>query len=574
MTETRLVRAYEFGPFRFDVPNRLLIHAGAIVALKPKVLDTLLVLLENHGRVMTKQALMHALWPGRFVEEANLTQSIYALRVALNQRQERTAYVDTIPRRGYRFVGDVRIVAAEATLRTLAVLPFTSLRDDGTDESLAVGIADALITTLGNSGLVIVRPISASRRYLGSQIDPIDAARALVVDAVLDGSIQQSGDTIRVTARLIRATDGATLWAGRYHEAMTGIFEVQDSIADQITTALDVRRSGAADARLAKRYTTNVEAYQLYLNGRYHWNKSTEEGLRTAIAHFTRAIAIDPQFALAYVGTADTYTALDWYGVLSTRDSNPPAFAAAQEALRLDPELAEAHASLALARQYRWDWRGAEESFLRSIALNPHYAFARLWFGVHLAFRGRFDEAVAEVSQAQALDPLSLTVRAQLGLSLYCARRYDDAIHHCRMILAAEPRHDEALIYLALTLLQTGSPEGAIAELRQSTLLSTPDVKAMMAVALAMSGRAAESRAIINALTRGPVYIPHFWIAAAHVALADVDAALQSLETACDDPDDSLAGLGVVPLLDPLRSHPRFAAVLRRIGLGTSLHRA
>lgn len=568
MIETRLVRAYEFGLFRFDVPNRLLTHAGVGVAMKPKVASTLLLLLENHGRVVTKEQLMRALWPDRFVEEANLTQNIYALRSALDERDQSTAYVETIARRGYRFVGGVRTVADEATPRSIAVLPFAWLRDDGTDESLALGVADALITTLGNSGLVIVRPISASRRYAGLQIDPIDAARELAVDAVLHGSIQRSGDTIRVTARLIRAADGATLWSGRYHEAMTGIFEVQDSIADKITAALAVARSGAASARLAKRYTSNVEAYQLYLNGRYHWNRSTEEGLRTAIGYFARAIALDPQFALAYVGTADAYTALDWYGVLSTRDSNPHAFAAAQEALRIDPELAEAHASLAIARQYRWDWSGAEESFLHSISLNPHYAFARLWFGLHLAFRGRFDEAVAQVSRAQELDPLSLTVRAQLVLSLYCARRYDEALHHCRMILAAEPGHDEALIYLALTLVQTNAPDAALVELRKSALLSTPDVMAMQAIALAAAGRAAESRALIDTLTLRPTYIPRFWIAAAQVALGDTDAALQSLEAACDDPDDSLAGIGVVPLLDPLRSHPRFNAVLRRMGLG------
>ncbi len=568
MTETRLVRAYEFGPFRFDVPNRLLMHTGVIVALKPKVIDTLLVLLENHGRLMTKEALMQALWPDRFVEEANLTQNIYALRGALREREAGAAYVETIPRRGYRFVGEVRTVADAARPRSLAVLPFTSLSGDGADEPLALGVADTLITTLGNSGTVIVRPISASRRYTGPQVDPTRVARELAVDAVLDGSIQRGGDTIRVTARLIRA-DGATLWAGRYQEAMTGIFEVQDSIADKITAALEVGRSDTANARLAKRYTTSIDAYQLYLNGRYNWSKSTEEGLRAAIGFFTRAIAIDPAFALAYVGIADAYTALDWYGVLSTRDSNPHAFAAAQEALRIDPELAEAHASLALAQQYRWDWSGAEASFRRSIALNPRYALARLWFGLHLAFRGRFDEAVEEVSQAQALDPVSLTVRAQLGLSLYFARRYDEAMHHCRMILAAEPGHDEALIYLALTLVQTGSPDAAVAQLQQSTLRSTPDVEAMLALALAAAGQRAEARAIVDTLTQRPIYIPRFWIAAAQLALGDTEAALLALESACDDPDDSLAGIGVMPWLDPLRSHPRFDAVLRRMRLRT-----
>ncbi len=569
MSDEPLARAYEFGPFRFDVPNRLLLRAGAVVALKPKEIETLLLLLINHGRVMDKEELMRVLWPDASVEEANLTQNIYALRNALSQRQERTGYIETIPRRGYRFVAEVTTHADGAEPRSLAVLPFTSLPAAVRDEWLEVGIADALVTTLGNSGLLIVRPITASRRYEDVDHDPLAAARAMKVDAVLDGSIQRSGLTIRVTARLIRAGDGATLWAGRFDEAITAIFDLQDTIAERITTALEVRLRGAQKARLTKRYTGDSEAYQSYLNGRYNLAKSTEDGVRKAIGFFEQAIAADPKYALAYVGIADAYTALDWYGILSTRDSNPHAFAAAQQALALDPELAEAHAALAVALQYRWDWTGAEEAFRRAIAVNPTYAAARQWFGLHLSFRSRFAEALAQMARAQELDPTSLTIRAQRALILYFARRYPDAISECLNVLDVEPAHDEARIYLALSLVETSASAKAVAELRRTGLAGTPDVKAMLARALATAGRPDDAREIVADLVAGyPAgYIPRFWIAAALVALGQFEDALAQLEAASQDPDDSYAGINVAPLFDAIRRQPRFQALVTGVGL-------
>lgn len=568
MSDDPLARAYEFGPFRFDVPNRLLLRAGVVVPLKPKEIETLLLLLINHGRVMNKEELMRVLWPDASVDEANLTQNIYALRNALGQGQERSGYIETIPRRGYRFMAEVTTHAG-TELRSLAVLPFTSLPAAVRDEWLEVGIADALVTALGSSGLLTVRPIAASRRYEDVDHDPLAAARAMQVDAVLDGSIQRSGSTIRVTARLIRAGDGATLWAGRFHEAITAIFDLQDTIAERITTALELKLRGAEKARLTKRYTSHSEAYQFYLNGRYNLTKSTEDGLRKAIGFFEQAIAADPQYALAYVGIADAYTALDWFGVLSTHDSNPHAFAAARQALALDPELAEAHATLAVALQYRWDWTGAEEAFRRAIAANPGYAAARQWFGLHLSFRSRFDEALSQMARAQQLDPTSLTIRAQRALILYFARRYADAIRECRNILDVEPAHDEARIYLALSLVETSASANAVAELRRTGLAGTPDVKAMLAGALASAGRPDEARSIVAALVAGDPagYIPRFWIAAALVALGQFEDALAQLEAASRDPDDSYAGINVAPLFDAIRWQPRFQALVTGVGL-------
>ncbi len=565
MPDPALPRAYEFGPFRFDVTNWVLERQGVAVALPPKVIDMLGLLLERRDRVISKDELMNALWPDSFVVESNLTQTVYALRKALGG-----GYIQTVPRRGYRFLAQAKEISGDTKMQTLAVLPFRPLTTRGADEALELGIADALITSLGNAGLLLVRSISASQRYAGSSQDSLVAAHELAVDAVLEGTIQRSGDTLRVTARLLRA-DGKILWAGRFHEVLSNIFAVQDAIADKITSALEVRFGREEAALRSKRYTDNPNAYRQYLNGRYNWSKGTEEGLRKAIEFYHHAITLDPNYALAYVGIADAYTALDWYGALSTRQSNPQAFAAAETALRCDSELAEAHATMAVAWQYRWDWRAAETAFRRSIQLNPNYASARQWFAMHLSFRGLGVEALAEIATAEQLDPMSLVVRAQHALILYFARRFDDAITQCHQVLEVEPANDEARLYLALSLIEKGAPDAAAIELQRTTLVTTPDVRAMLARALACAGRPQDARQLLAEMTkRNPAYIPHFWIAAAYVSLQQPDAALRHLEAAFHDPDDSLAGIAVAPFFDPLRGEPRFRAVLTQMGLAGS----
>lgn len=571
MNESPPVDTFEFGPFRFEAATRLLLRDGVRVALTPKAAEALWWLLGHRGRVVTKDALIQALWPDSFVEEANLTQTIYALRKSLGDGHGGRQYVETLPRRGYRFVGEVNVAPPHAPrpTRTLAVLPFRALTPGQRDEAMELGIADALITSIGNSCLLTVRPLAASRRSAEMHDDPSVAARELAVDAVLDGTLQRSGEVVRVTARLLRASDASTLWAGRFYESAANPFAVQDIIAEKIAAALEINLGGDGRARLHKRYTHSAEAYQLYVNGRYHAGKATEEGFRRAIDFFHQTIAVDPHCALAYVGIAEAYTALDWYGALSTRDTNPRAWAAAEKALAIDPELAEAHAAAALARQYRWDWTGAEVAFRRAIELNPGYASARQWFGLHLAFRGQFGAADAEFARARELDPMSLTIRAQHALVLYFARRYEEAVQQCRAVLQVEPGLDEARLYLALSLIELTMPDAAVVELQRTALLSSPDVQAMLARAMAAAGRWAEAQGLLEKLTAVSAvgYVPHFWIAAVHVALADTDAAIRRLEAATQDPDDSCAGIAVVPFFDPLHADPRFQALLTRMAL-------
>lgn len=439
-------------------------------------------------------------------------------------------------------------------------VPFKSLAEHSRDESLELGIADALITRPGQFRAPHRSPDQRNPELRRRGSGSLAAGRDLAVDAVLDGTSQRSTDRLRITARLVRTSDAVTLWAGRYHETLASIFDVQDAIADKITAALELKLAGRDTSRPRKRYTQNPEVYRLYVNGRYNFTKGSEESLRKAINFFYEAIAVDPQYTLAYVGVADAYTFLDWYGVLSTREANPQAFAAAGKALTLDPELAEAHASMGLARQHRWDWTGAEESFRRSIALNPTYAPARQWFAVHLSFRGRGAEALAEIRQAQELDPMSLAVRAQRGLILYFRRRFEDAIIHCSNALRVEPAHDEARLYLALSLIETGSPDAAIVELKGLTIADTPDVQAMLARALAVAGHRSEAEAIVNRLVAGSAttgYIPHLWIAAAYVTLDNRNTALRQLEAASRIRTTRVPG-SVSVFFDPLRAEPRF----------------
>jgi DNA-binding winged helix-turn-helix (wHTH) protein/tetratricopeptide (TPR) repeat protein len=578
VVSTEVKRFYDFDEFRIDVEDHVLLRNGEMVPLKPKAFDLLVLLVRNRGRVMEKEELMRAEWPGSFVEESNLTQTIYMLRKTLGESKRGHSYIMNIPKRGYRFTAKVKDSTSELAewaardrdfeTRSVAVLPFKPLREDSRDEYLELGIADALITALSNLNRIIVRPTSAVRKYGALEQDAVEAGRELKVEVVLDGTIQKTGDRIRATVRLLRVSDGKPLWAGKFDEPFTSIFTVQDSISEKLTKVLALKLVSQEKDRLTKRYTDNSEAYSLYLKGRYNWNKATEEGLWKAIDFFNRAIAADPRYALAYVGVADAYTSLDWYGVLSTGQSNPHAKAAAQKALEIDDALAEAHASLAMAKQYEWDWSGAEKEYERAIELSPSYAAAYQWYGIYLTLMGRFDEALAHMDRAQELDPISLSISGQKALVLQCARRYDEAIDQCLKTLEVEPGQVEARFCLAMTYALKGLLEEAIAEY-QKLPGNNPDFKAMLGHAYAVSGRRAEARAILDELKKLSKlrYIPPFWVAMVHIGLGDKSEALSWLEKACEDPDDSLAAVKVFPFCDPLRSDVRFTEVLRRMGL-------
>src|ERR1044072_1462552 len=462
-------RFYEFGPFRIDLERYLLLRDGKAIQVSPKVLETLIFLVEHRGSVVKKDEILSRVWPDTFVEESNLAQNIFLLRKALGEEKKEHRYIITIPGVGYRFVAPVvesfgnssqTAVAAVSvdSVRSIAVLPFKNLVGKTDDEFLGPGIADALIMRLSSIRRLKVRPTSAVLKYSDAIYDPLVIGRELNVDALLDGVYQRVGEQIRVSVQLVSVTNGLTLWATKFDDNFTNIFAIQDSISEHVVRSLALELSGEEHSQLAKSYTDNVEAFQLYIRGRYFSNQRTTEGIRKGLEYAQQAIAIDPTYAPAYVGLADSYNLLGaQHSALPPRESFPTARAAALRALEIDEQLADAHASLAFLNCcFEWDWTTAEQNFLKAIALKPNYATAHHWYGELLITVARFDEGLVHLQTAQQLDPLSLAINADLAAAFYFARGYDRSENELEQLLDLNPNFIRALVLLARVLQQKG----------------------------------------------------------------------------------------------------------------------
>jgi serine/threonine protein kinase/tetratricopeptide (TPR) repeat protein len=456
-------------------------------------------------------------------------------------------------------------------VRSIAVLPFKPLLADIRDESLELGMADTLITRLSNIREITVRPISAVRKYVELEQDAIAAGREQRVDAVLEGNIQKAGEKVRVTVRLIRVRDGAPLWVSQFDENMTNIFAVQDAISDRVAAALAVQLTGEEKGKLTKRHTTNLEAYQLYLKGRYHLNRLTDDGFRKGLEYFQQAIDKDAHYGLAYAGLADAYNLLSGWGALPPDEGFPQAKAAAIKALELDESLAEAHTSLGVVRLfYDWDWPGAEREFRRALDINQNYSDAHQMYGYYLALRGRFDEAVPAMIRAQDLDPLSLAKIIGMGDILYLNRKPNQAIEHYQKVLEMDPNSGLAHWALGNAYVQERRYDEAIAAYQTAIPLSgdSPDEPASLGYVYALSGRRREAQQVINELKKRArrSYIPPILIGTIYAGLGDKDQAFAWIEEGYGSRDSLLVFLKVDPIFDGLRSDPRFTDLLQRVG--------
>ncbi len=607
--------AYAFGPFQLDTRERRLLRDGEVVPLTLKAFDLLQVLVENHGHLLQKDELLRRVWPDAIVEENNLTVTISALRKALDEGPTDRQYIETVPRRGYRFVADFRDSAASAgnaaspgerrarafpvgtmvlaalaiaavfawvgkrptpltkapPVRSMAVLPFRSLTNDG--EYLGLGMADALITRLGSTKLLPVRSTGAVQKYTVPGLDPVAAGRDLQVDSVLEGSIQTAGDRLRTTVRLLRVSDGSTLWAGTFDERLTDIFSVQDQVSQRVAGALALELTEAQRSLLTRRDTSDSEAYQLYLRGRFFWNKRSRDGFERGVAYFRQAVEKDPAYARAYSGLADSYLGMAYYHYASPQAAMPLARAAARKALEMDDSLAEALASLGHVKtNYEWDWAEAGRLFRKAIALAPEYATAHQWYGIHyLTPMGRLEEAIAESRRAQQLDPLSAVFNAFVGATLYFARRYDEAIEEYRKTVDLHPDFGVAHWYLGRAYLQKGRVPEALLELQKAVTLSggSPLMKGSLGVGYALAGDRAAAQRTLDELEkdRAESYASALDLADIHVALGDRERAFRWLDQAAAERAFHLVYLKVWPELDRLRPDPRFKALILRLGL-------
>jgi DNA-binding winged helix-turn-helix (wHTH) protein/TolB-like protein/Flp pilus assembly protein TadD len=461
-----------------------------------------------------------------------------------------------------------RTTTPPAAPGSIAVLPFKLLGNEASDEYLGSGMADALITKLSNIRQISVRPTSAVIKYAARpDTDPLAAGRELGVDSVLEGTIQRSGDRVRVTVQLTSVRESKPLWAHSFDERFTDIFTVQDSISAQVAEALTLKLTGEEQRLLAKRYTDNVEAYQSYLRGRYFLSKRSEEGSRRAIAYFTEAIEKEPDYALAYAGLADAYSVLGFYefGTLAPEENYQRAKTAAMRALELDETLAEAHTSLALAKvDVEHDAAGAEREYRRAIELNPNYATAHHWYSDFLAAMDRQDEAMAEIKRAIELDPLSLVINVTLGERLFYTRRYDEALVQLHKTLELDESFGLTHYLLGLTLEQKGMYEEAIASFNRARELSgdSPFIMAALGHTFAVSGKRGEAQRLLvelKELSRRRKVSPYD-IATIYTGLGERAQAFEWLQKLYKTQTRHM--LRSDPRMDSLRPDPRYQELL------------
>jgi DNA-binding winged helix-turn-helix (wHTH) protein/TolB-like protein/Flp pilus assembly protein TadD len=626
---------YRFGPFQLDPGEQILTREGKPIPLTGKAFQTLLALVEKSGHTVTKDELLSKVWPDTFVEEITLSQNISTLRKALSDDKSDSKYIQTVPRRGYRFVapviqereshstapldtpaseekihsdnsarrperkssrlnwivagagllalvlvagvylfrGNIRKVDQGAQVRSIAVLPFQPLSGGEGDEALQLGMADALITKLSNIKQIVVRPTSSILKYSGSAPDPVVAGREQKVDSLLEGKVQRSGERIRITVQLIRVSDGKPLWADTFDETFTNIFAVQDSISQQVAQRLVAQLTGEEQRQLAKRYTDNAEAYQLYQKGRFFWNKFTEDGLRKAIDYFKQAIAIDPNYALAYAGLSVSYTVQGAVGVLPPAQTWTEARWTAEKAVALDDSLPEAHTALgAVKLLYEWDWPGADKELKRAIELSPNNAEAHELSGYYYWVAGKLDIALAELRRAQELAPRSAIITLDVAQGLYYQGRYDDALEVSLKAQELNPDFLAPLFLPGQAYERKGMHAKAITEC-QSAIEKygrQPAILAPLGFAYAASGKRGDAEVIVNELETA--WRQHYFspvnIALVHAALGNKDQAFFWLGKGVEARDPQMIWIRAEPQFASIHTDPQFQALFQRMENG------
>lgn len=545
----------------------MLWRGDALVEVAPRALDVLVALVERAGDVVTKEELLQRVWPDTFVEEANLSVNVSALRKALGTGEGGHAYIQTIPRRGYRFVSGADAAPPPAPRPAIAVLPFRDLAPAAGDEYLGVGTSVALISRLSRLSGIVVRPTSAILRYVDAPPDPADAIRDLRVDAVVEGTVQRSGPRVRVTVHLVRAGEAGAAWSDSFEEEMTGLFAVQDAAAEQVARALDVELRGPDRAVLARRDTADAEASRAYLKGRYFWSRFTGPWMARAFACFQDAVERDPRYALPHAGLADAYLVLGFSGTVAPAEAWPLAEESARTALALDPTLADAHISLAFVRLFRdWDWEGARASLRRGLDLGPGAA-AHQWYGLFRALEGRLDEARREIERAAALEPLSVVTGALRGLVLNLAGEHAGELEQMRATVELDPNHFVGHWGLALAYEHAGRLDDASASIRRAIELTEDGamLTAVLARSEALAGRADEARRILANLDSAAGRPPEYQRAAAALALGAREEALTRLEAAAAAREPWIVLLAVDPMLAALHDDPHCQALVRRV---------
>jgi TolB-like protein/DNA-binding winged helix-turn-helix (wHTH) protein/tetratricopeptide (TPR) repeat protein len=622
--------SYRFLEFELSEEDFTLSRRSQRIALEPKSLRVLTLLVNRAGHLVDKQELLESVWPNTFVEENTLTRTVGILRRELGDSSRDSKIIETVPTRGYRFIAPVEMLPGQAPnslpeqngnatavlqsspavlptdkprtpklrwllpiacliliaitplwfrhhhlqaapIRSLAVLPLNDLSPGTREEYFADGMTDELITEMARiPGLRIVSRTSVMQ-VKGTQKPLAQIARELNVDAVVEGSVVRSGDRVRITAQLIDTRSDKHLWAQSFEGPLGDVLTLQDDVAREIASQTRTVLTPAARAELSSAKHIDPEAHDAYLKGRYYWNKRTGDGLQQGSIYFQQAIEKDPAYAAAYSGLADCNSGLAWHGFVSPDEALPKAHSAALKAIELDPQSAEAHASLALLLDHRWDWPGSEAEFKRALQLDSQNANAHHWYGDYLSIKGRHDEALFQARQALELDPLNLMIGTWVALRYYLARRYDLAIEQSRKTLALDPNFAAAHLLLGDSYVQAGLHKQGLSELQLAARLSggSPLYLAQVAVAQAVAGKQAEALRIVAQLqkTSRERYVSPYGFAQIYAALNNKEQTFKWLNAAYEDHAVWMSYLGVDPVFDRFRKDQRFQDLLLRVGL-------
>ncbi|MEN3329680.1 MAG: hypothetical protein V7638_4487 [Acidobacteriota bacterium] len=579
-------RIYEFQGFRLEVAQRRLLYLSQPVPLKPKVLDLLLYLIERRNQLVVKEDLMRDIWPDAVVEENNITVSMSILRKALGDDPDKRTFIETVPRCGYRFLAEVKQITREQPaiagvqsghdgglqeepIDSIAVLPAQSGSNDPNVEYLSEGITESLINTLSRIPKLRVLACSTVFRFKGKEIDPQSVGRQLSVKVVMMIRVIRLGEKLVIRSELVKVADGSQLWGEQYNRRPADILEIQDEIAKAIAESLKFKLSQQETIRLTQKPTDNTEAFNLYLRGRYFWNRYDKEWVLKAIDAFRQAIAIDAHYALAYCGLADAYFRLSNIH-FPPREVLPKAKEAALRAVDIDEDLAEAHASVALISvYYDHNWQRAEKEFRKALELNPDLVSAHQRYGSYLTFMGRFEEAIRHYETALELDPFSLQTNVNLATAYYLRGEYERAVNHLTKTSELEPNYMPTRFVLACTYIQQECLAEAIAEFQRIYKLDNEAYLAMgfMGYAHGLAGQRDEAETLLNVLQEisSRKYVSPYSMLVIHLALGAEDRVFELLDQLYEERNDWLVWLKVSPELRRLREHPRFKSLLERL---------
>jgi TolB-like protein len=578
-------RNYRFSDVIVDGARFCVIRGGQVEKITPRAFEVLLYLIEHPDRVVEKQELFEKVWGESFVTDNALTRMVKEVRRVIADDADSPRYIETVPKRGYRFIAKVTRAAGGRTqpaaaeddgIASIAILPFINLSGDPDNEYLSEGITESIINTLSRLQNLRVVPRSTVFYFQKRETAPQEVARELNVRAVLTGRVLQRQDTIIIRTELIDALKEAQVWGEEYQRRTADLFALQEEISQAISAQLRLKLSVGEREQLSRHYTQDAEAYRLYLKGRYFWNRRPT-GLKKGIDYFQQALEKDPSYALAYAGLADSYSTLgSWEnGGMPPNEAMPKACRAAARALELDDTLAEAEATLAYAKlHYDWDFKGAERGFTRALELNENYLHAVHWLSHYYMAEGRVQESLSVSRRALELDPLDLIVNAHMVWHHWLAREPEQALIQAEKTRELDARNLWPNFFAGLAYEQKGMYAEAAAEFQQALELSEDAsfVRAALGHALGLGGKSQDARRNLKELERLKTkkYVPAYDMAIACLGLKEKERAFTWLQKAMEERSGWLAYLNVEPRLDELRSEPEFAELWKQVAQSNS----